>query len=50
MGAPITLSKTSQTGIGVGHISAMIDVLKNFKFEEMAAPCAWSKSRLGYAH
>jgi aldehyde dehydrogenase (NAD+) len=35
MGAPITLSKTAQTGIGVGHISAMIDVLKNFKFEEM---------------
>ncbi len=35
MGAPITLSKTSQTGIGVGHISAMIDVLKNFKFEEL---------------
>jgi len=35
MGAPITLSKTSQTGVGVGHISAMIDVLKNFKFEEM---------------
>ncbi len=35
MGAPITLSKTSQTGIGVGHISAMIDVLKTFKFEEM---------------
>ena len=35
MGAPITLSKGSQTGIGVGHIGAMIDVLKNFKFEEM---------------
>jgi aldehyde dehydrogenase (NAD+) len=35
MGAPITLSKGSQTGIGVGHISAMIDVLKTFKFEEM---------------
>jgi aldehyde dehydrogenase (NAD+) len=35
MGAPITLSKSSQTGIGVGHISAMIDVLKTFKFEEM---------------
>ena len=35
MGAPITLSKTSQTGIGVGHISAMIEVLKSFKFEEM---------------
>src|SRR5271170_6675105 len=35
MGAPITLSKGAQTRIGVGHISAMIDVLKNFKFEEL---------------
>jgi aldehyde dehydrogenase (NAD+) len=35
MGAPVTLSKGSQTAIGVGHISAMIDVLKTFKFEEM---------------
>ncbi|HEY2682752.1 MAG TPA: aldehyde dehydrogenase family protein [Steroidobacteraceae bacterium] len=35
MGAPMTLSKGSQTRIGVGHISAMIDVLKNFKFEEL---------------
>src|SRR5277367_1119600 len=35
MGAPVTLSKGSQAGVGVGHISAMIDVLKNFKFEEM---------------
>ncbi len=35
MGAPVTLSKGAQTGIGVGHITAMIDVLKNFKFEEM---------------
>ena len=35
MGAPITLSKGSQTGVGVGHISAMIDVLKTFKFEEI---------------
>ncbi len=35
MGAPITLSKGAQTRIGVGHISAMIDVLKNFNFEEL---------------
>jgi aldehyde dehydrogenase (NAD+) len=35
MGAPVTLSKGAQTGIGVGHITAMIDVLKTFKFEEM---------------
>ena len=35
MGAPISLAKGSQTRIGVGHISAMIEVLKNFKFEEL---------------
>jgi aldehyde dehydrogenase (NAD+) len=35
MGAPVTLAKGSQTRIGVGHISAMIDVLKTFKFEEV---------------
>src|SRR5271156_1320665 len=35
MGAPISLAKGSQTRIGVGHISAMIEVLKSFKFEEM---------------
>jgi aldehyde dehydrogenase (NAD+) len=35
MGAPVTLSKGGQTGVGVGHISAMIEVLKSFKFEEM---------------
>jgi aldehyde dehydrogenase (NAD+) len=34
MGAPITLARGSQTRIGVGHISAMIEVLKTFKFEE----------------
>jgi aldehyde dehydrogenase (NAD+) len=35
MGAPVTLSMGSQTRIGVGHISAMIEVLKTFKFEEV---------------
>ena len=35
MGAPITLATGSQTRIGVGHINAMIEVLKTFKFEEM---------------
>jgi aldehyde dehydrogenase (NAD+) len=34
MGAPVTLARGSQTRIGVGHISAMIEVLKTFKFEE----------------
>jgi aldehyde dehydrogenase (NAD+) len=45
MGAPITLAKGSQTRIGVGHISAMIEVLKTFKFEERAARHAWCRSR-----
>ena len=35
MGAPITLAKGAQTRIGVGQISAMIEVLKTFKFEEL---------------
>ena len=35
MGAPVTLAKGSQAGIGVGHISAMIEVLKTFAFEEV---------------
>ncbi len=35
MGAPVSLAKGSQTRIGVGHISAMIEVLKTFKFEEL---------------
>jgi aldehyde dehydrogenase (NAD+) len=34
MGAPKKLAHGSQAGIGVGHISAMIDVLKTFQFEE----------------
>ena len=38
MGAPAKLSRDSQAAIGVGHISAMIDVLKSFKFEERSGP------------
>ena len=34
MGAPASLAKGSQAGIGVGHIAAMLDVLKTFEFEE----------------
>jgi aldehyde dehydrogenase (NAD+) len=35
MGAPMKLAQGSQTRIGVGHISAMIEVLKTFQFEEV---------------
>ena len=34
MGAPISLAQGSQAGIGIGHLAAMIDVLKTFAFEE----------------
>ena len=34
MGAPATLAKGSQAGVGVGHISAMVELLKTFEFEE----------------
>jgi len=34
MGAPAKLAHGSQAGIGVGHISAMLDVLETFEFEE----------------
>lgn len=34
MGAPAKLAHGPQAGIGVGHISAMIDVLKTFQFED----------------
>ncbi|MFO1465114.1 MAG: aldehyde dehydrogenase family protein [Steroidobacteraceae bacterium] len=34
MGAPIKLAKGGQAGVGTGHISAMVEVLQRFKFEE----------------
>jgi aldehyde dehydrogenase (NAD+) len=34
MGAPTKLAHGSQAGIGVGHLAAMVDVLKTFQFEE----------------
>jgi len=34
MGAPASLAKGSQARIGIGHISAMIELLKTFEFDE----------------
>ncbi len=34
MGAPISLARGSQAGIGVGHLKAMIRILRDFPFEE----------------
>ena len=38
MGAPAKLASGGQAGIGVGHLSAMIDVLQTFQFEERHGP------------
>jgi aldehyde dehydrogenase (NAD+) len=38
MGAPAKLAGGAQAGIGVGHLSAMIDVLKTFEFETRHGP------------
>jgi len=34
MGAPASLAKGSQAGAGLGHIAAMVELLKTFQFEE----------------
>src|SRR5271154_3523727 len=34
MGAPASLAQRAQAAIGIGHLSAGIEVLKNFKFDE----------------
>jgi aldehyde dehydrogenase (NAD+) len=38
MGAPVRLSRDSQAAVGVGHLTAMIDVLKRFQFQEQQGP------------
>lgn len=34
MGAPASLAKGSQAGCGVGHLAAMVELMKSFAFEE----------------
>lgn len=34
MGAPMKLAREAQAGVGIGHLTAMIELLKTFKFEE----------------
>ena len=36
MGAPPSLAAGSQVGLGLGHLTTAIDMLKNFTFEETA--------------
>ncbi len=43
MGAPISLARQAQAGVGIGHLTAMIEVLEHFQFEERRG-----KTRLAY--
>jgi aldehyde dehydrogenase (NAD+) len=47
MGAPAALAKGSQAGIGLGHITAMIEVLKTFAFEERRGPARLALEPVG---
>lgn len=47
MGAPIDFSKSNQTACGNGHISAAIDALKNYVFEENRGNSIISKEPIG---
>ena len=38
MGAPAKLAHGPQAGVGVGHLTAMIEVLQNFSFEQRQGP------------
>jgi aldehyde dehydrogenase (NAD+) len=47
MGAPTALATQAQAAIGVGHISQMIAVLKNFAFEHMQGTTLIAKEPIG---
>jgi aldehyde dehydrogenase (NAD+) len=47
MGAPTQLAMNSQAAIGVGHISKMIEVLKDFEFEHLEGTTLIAKEPIG---
>ncbi|MFZ2872432.1 aldehyde dehydrogenase family protein [Zavarzinia sp.] len=47
MGAPVFLSKAAQAATGVAHLAKMIEVLKDFEFEEVRGTTAISKEPVG---
>ena len=47
MGAPASLAQRAQAAIGIAHLSAGIEVLKNFKFEEDRGPTRIVKEPIG---
>ncbi|MES2895465.1 MAG: aldehyde dehydrogenase family protein [Pseudomonadota bacterium] len=47
MGAPASLAQRAQVPIGLGHLATAIEVLKNFKFEEVRGPTKIVKEAIG---
>ena len=47
MGAPKGLAGGFQVGLGIGHLSTAIEVLKNFKFEEQRGATLIAKEPIG---
>jgi len=47
MGAPTQLAMNAQAAMGVGHISKMIEVLKDFEFEHMEGTTLIAKEPIG---
>ncbi len=47
MGAPTPLSMSGQAGIGVGHISKIIEVLESFEFEHLEGTTLIAKEPIG---
>jgi aldehyde dehydrogenase (NAD+) len=47
MGAPKGLANSFQVGLGVGHLSTAIEVLKNFQFEEQRGGTLFVKEPIG---
>ncbi|MCF4167712.1 aldehyde dehydrogenase family protein [Zavarzinia compransoris] len=47
MGAPLFLSKAAQAATGVAHLAKMIEILKEFPFQELRGTTAISKEPVG---
>jgi aldehyde dehydrogenase (NAD+) len=47
IGAPASLASGAQVGLGLGHLSTAIDVLKNYSFEDQRGPTLLVKEPIG---
>jgi aldehyde dehydrogenase (NAD+) len=47
MGAPVSLARGSQAGIGVGHLAQMIKTLRDYKFEDLRGDTLIAREPIG---